>query len=358
MVDAAAGGLQDAPVSPPPASRGVARLGARHLVAGFREGVVSGGIRAGREGCMRPLGPHQPTPGAPAGVAGAAKRIRGPGRGVGHVGAPQAPGGVSFPTLAWPPALAGMPLSPACPCPGVAITLDVETLRLAEEVGGWEHFTKLGIACCVVYDDETGVSTTFSDETGRHPGLRDLGEVLRSARRRGQPVIGHNVAGFDLPLIAHELAGLGEDASFIARLRVIDTIVELEAAVGRRVSLKNVTKRTNLGHKTMDGADAPMRWREGQHDEVIAYCENDVALEYALYRHCADGKPVRVWVTGPRKEDYATWAAFEAACLREVTLPMRPVVLSRIPMRPEARAVLIPGRPGEPAERLDVSDHP
>ncbi len=212
----------------------------------------------------------------------------------------------------------------------MALTLDVETHLLAEDVGGWDNFLDLGIACCVAFDDEAREYHVFSDDTGRHRPIVELADVLQDARRRGQPVIGHNVARFDLPLIAKNLTDRGADASFMGRMRVIDTILHLRKATGAWVSLSNVTKRTDLGKKTMDGKDAPMRWRAGQHDEVIAYCKNDVDLEYALYRHCVDGKPVRVWVSGPDKNDFASWDEFERACVKEFLLEMRPALLETV----------------------------
>ena len=104
---------------------------------------------------------------------------------------------------------------------------------------------------------------------------------------KGGVIIGHNIKGFDLPVLRDALdcwsAGdlLGKTES------VIDTkILTQKAAIvsgGVVTTLDMLVKTTLEDNKLMNSEDAPIAWRDGKYDEVAKYCLSDAQLTYDFY---------------------------------------------------------------------------
>ena len=92
------------------------------------------------------------------------------------------------------------------------LVLDIETQRLVQEVGGWEHVDRLGVSVACAYDSKTDEFLSFRENELRR--LIDLCEE--------RLVVGYNIRGFDLPV----LVPYGLDPK---KLDVFDIMYDLEA---------------------------------------------------------------------------------------------------------------------------------
>lgn len=148
------------------------------------------------------------------------------------------------------------------------IVLDVETKRSAEEVGGWEHREKMGLAAAVTYDLSEGRFRIYTEER-----VKELLEELQSA----DLIIGFNLKRFDFSV----LKGYTDlDLSLIPTLDILECI---ERRLGFRLSLNHLAQETLNEAKTADGLQSLRWYKAGELEKVIEYCKADVALTKKLY---------------------------------------------------------------------------
>ena len=152
--------------------------------------------------------------------------------------------------------------------------IDIESLKLADEVGGWINKHKMGTAVLCAIDLDTEVEYVFSDDyMGANP-LNKLYEFLN-----GNIIIGYNIKCFDLRLIQEELMKGGIPMS--------DFKIGMVDISRKRISLGSMTTAMFDDAKMMDGADAPKEWKKGgkARDKVVEYCMDDVKKTIAVLRH-------------------------------------------------------------------------
>lgn len=164
-----------------------------------------------------------------------------------------------------------------------ALYFDLETRNLFEDVEPmWKTMSwsekdsnqrrlcaKLGVAVAGVGVD--GRVEFFEEE--------DVDLLVRTLSA-GSRIVGHNVLGFDYPVLSKYVSG-----ERLAKLeaKTVDTLKQLHAAVGVRVALDDLAK-LNLGRqKTDDPRMVPQLWRSGQHDRVKSYLKSDVELTRDVY---------------------------------------------------------------------------
>tara|TARA_R110002110_G_scaffold43565_4_gene135108 strand:- start:144 stop:740 length:597 start_codon:yes stop_codon:yes gene_type:complete len=173
------------------------------------------------------------------------------------------------------------------------MALDIETANYSWEIGGWDNTHLFETTVVATWDGDNG--HVFSKEdielegTTVHPlHPRELGEHLQKHVEDNGVVLGHNLMGFDLPVLRDAL-----DCHYAGELMsnykecVIDTSAILRSA-GSPVSLGDVCKHTLGSEKLMDSADAPKAWEEGRYQEVAEYCLKDTQLVYDLLHHGRD----------------------------------------------------------------------
>ena len=166
------------------------------------------------------------------------------------------------------------------------IYLDIETLRLSDEVsGGWSNIKDFGLAVAVTWDETNGFRRWYESDAAR------LLEELKGFRR----IITFNGERFDFEV----LRGYGDTSKLYPNS--LDLLVELKRILGFRVKLESVARETLGKSKTGVGTDAVKWWRAGDKEKVAAYCEQDVQLLRELVTFAranghvvADGKKVRV----------------------------------------------------------------
>ncbi len=149
------------------------------------------------------------------------------------------------------------------------LVLDIETQRLVQEVGGWDHVDKLGVSVACAYDSKTDSYLTF--EESKLSKLIDLCEE--------RLVVGYNIRGFDLPvLVPYGLKIKNVDA--------FDIMYDLEALTRQRyLKLEHVAQGTLGTGKSADGLLAVEWWKSGQIQKIIDYCLQDVKVTLDVFQY-------------------------------------------------------------------------
>lgn len=152
------------------------------------------------------------------------------------------------------------------------VVYDIETKRSFDDVGGREHFTKLGISVLGAFDYGTGEFAVYEE-----------GELDRFARRleRRPLLVGFNNRRFDTPILQTYVA------FDLQKLAQLDLMEELTRVLGHRVSLESVAQATLGEGKSGSGLDALRYFREGKIEELKRYCLDDVRITRDLYEYGA-----------------------------------------------------------------------
>lgn len=151
--------------------------------------------------------------------------------------------------------------------PGV-VFFDLETQKLADEVGGWKNISKMRVSIAVTYSESTGL-LTFREED-----VPALVEFLKAA----QLVVGFNHVRFDYEVLRPYT---NENLRALANLDILQSV---ESSLGFRLSLDHLAEATLGKKKSGHGTDAAAWFREGKMDLIERYCKDDVLLTRDLYR--------------------------------------------------------------------------
>jgi len=147
------------------------------------------------------------------------------------------------------------------------LVLDIETQKLVQEVGGWDHIEKLGVSVACAYDSKSDSYLSFVE--------KDLGKLIELCEER--LVIGYNIRGFDLPVLVPY--GLK-----VAKVDAFDIMYDLEALTrSRYLKLESVAQGTLGVGKSADGLMAVEWYRQGQIQKIIDYCLQDVKVTREVF---------------------------------------------------------------------------
>jgi len=180
---------------------------------------------------------------------------------------------------------------------------DVFDLEKGEDMEKYAPF-HISVAATAMHGGQERVWYS-EDEEGR-PALNlaqerahDLLEYLDEMQQEGFAVCAWNGLNFDLKWIGHQ----ADDMALAARiaLKSYDPMFQFFNQAGFPVGLAKVAEGMGIPQeKLMDGADAPKRWRAGDHQEVMDYCLGDCQMTNLIVRAIEEAREVR-WVT--RKGD-------------------------------------------------------
>jgi hypothetical protein len=141
----------------------------------------------------------------------------------------------------------------------------------------------------------------YSEENGQ-PALNltpqrahELLEYLEDMQRSGYQVCAWNGLGFDLKWIGHH----AEDLPLAARIALdsYDPMFQFFNQTGYPVALANVAQAMGIPQqKLMDGADAPIQWRDGNHQAVMDYVLGDCQMTNLIINAILETRQVR-WLT-------------------------------------------------------------
>lgn len=156
--------------------------------------------------------------------------------------------------------------------PAIAF-FDLETQKLAEDVGGWDNKHLMRISVAVLYDHARAAFEVYRED--------DVAALLERLQDFDL-VVGFNITHFDYAVL---------QAYTPKPLRTIPTFDLLESIrrqVGFRLSLDHLGEKTLGRKKTADGVQAVQWFRQGRWDLLTQYCRDDVALTRDLFFHALE----------------------------------------------------------------------
>ena len=121
------------------------------------------------------------------------------------------------------------------------------------------------------------------DENGKEYDFweKDM-EKSRALLESASMIVGYNIFGFDMPVIANYLNG------DVMNLPQLDLMVPAFKAIGFRPKLDSLTTATFGESKIGSGADAVRYYASGDFDSLKKYCMEDVRLTKKLYEFGRD----------------------------------------------------------------------
>ena len=148
------------------------------------------------------------------------------------------------------------------------IVLDLETQKLASEVGGWSHIRDMQLAVGVTYNIANGVYQTYLERDARS---------LIAAVRSADLVVGYNLLRFDYEVLRRYT----EDP--LRDVPTVDMLDHIHRSLGYRLKLDDVAAATLGMGKSADGLQAVQWFRRGELQKVIDYCRRDVEVTRKVY---------------------------------------------------------------------------
>jgi len=174
------------------------------------------------------------------------------------------------------------------------LALDIETGNYSYEIGGWDKTSMFEPTVVATWDGTNGNlycnKSLDTDATVKSLHPQTLGDDLLDHINKGGKVLGHNIKGFDLPVLRDALDCWTAGDLLGKADVVIDTKFHFQKAMNQQgpkcdLTLNTLVKTTLGGEKLMSSHDAPEAWRAGKYDEVADYCLKDAQLVYDLYQH-------------------------------------------------------------------------
>lgn len=152
------------------------------------------------------------------------------------------------------------------------IVFDVETQKTFDEVGGRDHFDKLGISYAGVY--------SYTQEKYFGFFEKDLPQLEKIMLSEQPLLVGFNSIHFDIPVLQPYFPSLD-----LTTLPHVDILKDIEAVLGHRLKLDSVASATLYESKSGDGLDAIRWYRSGDFDSLAKYCIDDVKVTHRLYEY-------------------------------------------------------------------------
>ncbi len=101
-------------------------------------------------------------------------------------------------------------------------------------------------------------------------------------------IVGYNSEHFDIPLLNKYYSG------DLTTVKSIDLMVFIKNSLGRRVKMDDIAQATLGVKKTAHGLEAVKWWKEGRIDDIIKYCEADVAITRDLFEYARENKHLKL----------------------------------------------------------------
>ena len=147
---------------------------------------------------------------------------------------------------------------------------DLETQKLADEVGGWQNTHLMRVSVAVLYEVPAGKFNVY-----REHEIEQLIEDLREL----DLVVGFNISRFDYRVLK------AYTPFDLERLPTFDILNEIFNKLGFRLSLGHLAQSTLGRPKGGDGLQAVQWFRRGEWDNLIEYCTDDVVITRDLFYH-------------------------------------------------------------------------
>ena len=178
------------------------------------------------------------------------------------------------------------------------LAIDLETKNYSYEIGGWgnTHMFKVSTVC--TWDGDVGniyIDKQVDDLAKGNVSVKPISQLkydLDDHFEKGGKLLGHNIIGFDLPVLKNAL-DIYCIKKYLDKKAYIDTSRSLNKEHGERFTLSNLVQHTLGSDKIMTSEEAPVVWKAGGYTEVAEYCLKDCELVYDLWKHGVDNKMVK-----------------------------------------------------------------
>jgi len=150
------------------------------------------------------------------------------------------------------------------------VYFDLETQKSAEEVGGWDKISRMGMSVGVTYSTARGDYRIY--------GEKQVNDLLTDLQR-ADLVVGFNVLRFDYEVL-HGYTSLD-----VRQLPTLDMMVDLQNTLNHRLSLDSIATSTFGVEKTAEGLQAIEWFKQGKLAEIAEYCCYDVKITKLVHEY-------------------------------------------------------------------------
>ncbi len=178
------------------------------------------------------------------------------------------------------------------------LAIDLETKNMSHDIGGWGNTHMFQVSTVCTWDGDKGtiyIDKAVDDLKKSNIEIKHLSQLkfdLDDHLEKGGTLLGHNIAGFDLPVLKNAM-DIYCIKKYLDNKAYIDTSRILNKEYGERYSLSNLVQHTLGSDKMMESAMAPEVWKAGGYSEVADYCLKDCQLVYDLWQHGQNNKMVK-----------------------------------------------------------------
>jgi hypothetical protein len=178
------------------------------------------------------------------------------------------------------------------------LAIDLETKNMSHDIGGWGNTHMFQVSTVCTWDGDKGsiyIDKAVDDLKKSNIEIKPLSQLkfdLDDHLEKGGTLLGHNIAGFDLPVLKNAM-DIYCIKKYLDNKAYIDTSRILNKEYGERYSLSNLVQHTLGSDKMMESAMAPEVWKAGGYSEVADYCLKDCQLVYDLWQHGQNNKMVK-----------------------------------------------------------------
>ena len=178
------------------------------------------------------------------------------------------------------------------------LAIDLETKNMSHDIGGWGNTHMFQVSTVCTWDGDKGtiyIDKAVDDLKKSNIEIKPLSQLkfdLDDHLEKGGTLLGHNIAGFDLPVLKNAM-DIYCIKKYMDNKAYIDTSRILNKEYGERYSLSNLVQHTLGSDKMMESAMAPEVWKAGGYSEVADYCLKDCQLVYDLWQHGQNNKMVK-----------------------------------------------------------------
>jgi hypothetical protein len=150
------------------------------------------------------------------------------------------------------------------------VYFDLETQKSADDVGGWDKISRMGMSIGVTFGTARGEYTIY--------GEKHVNDLLTDLQR-ADLVVGFNVLRFDYEVLH------GYTSFDLRQLPTLDLMVDLANKLQHRLSLDAIATATLGVEKTAEGMQAIRWFQEGKLLEIAEYCCYDVKLTRLVHEY-------------------------------------------------------------------------
>ncbi len=187
------------------------------------------------------------------------------------------------------------------------ITFDLETKNFFQDVGSNDP-VDLDISVVCIHDSETDqYSSYFEKDFNKLWPIFEQADIL----------ITWNGDHFDIPLLNKYYPG------DLSKIKSLDLMREVQKVLGRRLKLDSVGEATLGRNKTGHGSDAVTWWQNGDLDNLVSYCIEDVRLTKDLFDYAMTNNILKFKELGALKDiklNTSNWEVPESSAMT-FTLP-------------------------------------